>query len=148
MNHPTESRPLTRTEPWADYQRQVAGAREARIGKENVGPEGEDERIWADSLHLDPDTVVAAEAKYVNKPGQGLYEGKVPPRMQDFLLRDFDREMHRYAQAIRDPDNPVGRLRIIASTAEAARFLEDRARRILGPAIDLQVRYTSPKGQP
>lgn len=148
MSDPLTSRAFTRTQPWGDYQRQVAGHREARLGKKDVGPQHEDERIWADSLHLDPDTVVAAEAKYVSSPGRSLYEGQVPPALREVLLADFDFEMDRYAKVIADPDNPVGRLRIIASTQAAADFLGARARRILGPGIDLQVRYVPSKGHP
>jgi hypothetical protein len=56
--------------------------------------------------------------------------------------------MRRYGELLKDPDNPIGRVRIIASTQTAAAFLESRARSILGPQADLQVRYTSEKGHP
>jgi hypothetical protein len=39
-------------------------------------------------------------------------------------------------------------LRLIASTQAAADFLGARARQILGPTIDLDVRYIPVKGQP
>lgn len=82
---------------------------------------------------MDPDTVVAAEAKFVSRPGRSLYEGDLPPTLADELLVPFDSEMTRYRAVIRDPDNPVRRLRLIASSPKAAEFLGARARRILGP---------------
>lgn len=54
-------------------------------------------------------------------------------------MKQFDGEMERYGQPIRATDTPVGRLRIAASTDQAAEFLGQRARRILGPDIDLDV---------
>lgn len=130
---------MTSDAPWAEYQRQVAGPKEVRLGKG-------DDVIWADGLTTDPDTVVVAEAKRVKNAGSGMYEGKVPPRILDRLFRGFDDEMRRYGELLKDPDNPVSRVRIIASTQAAAAFLEARARSILGPQADLQVRYTPVKG--
>jgi hypothetical protein len=129
------------SEPWADYQRQVVGPKEVKLGKG-------DDVIWADGLDVDPDTVVVAEAKRVKNAGSGMYEGKVPPKILDRLFRGFDDEMRRYGELLKDADNPIGRLRIIASTQAAASYLEARARSILGPQADLQVRYTPEKGHP
>ncbi|MCD5315020.1 hypothetical protein [Kineosporia babensis] len=52
--------------------------------------------------------------------------------------------MVRYRNVVMDPENPIGRLRIIASTAAAADFLGRRARQILGPDVDLDVRHVEP----
>jgi hypothetical protein len=92
-------------------------------------------------LAVDPDTIVAVEAKFVINPGRSLHEGKAPA----FLWRDFDGELARYAKVVRHPDNPVGRLRIVANTRAAADVLGARARRILGDDIDIDVRY-EPEG--
>lgn len=132
---PDRTKPVTSPEAWAIYQRRVTGATEVQLG------EGDNE-IWADGLQVDPDTVVVAEAKYVIKPERSMYEGRVSPRLIERLFRDFDDEMRRYGQLIKDPGNPVRRLRIIASTQAAADYLGARARRILGPDIDIDVRYT------
>jgi len=83
-----------------------------------------------------------AEGKYVGTPGRSMYEGKAPPAMLDFLLADFDSEMNRYRHLVEDPHNPVSRVRIITNTQDGADFLRQRARRLLGPAIDLDVRHT------
>jgi len=88
-----------------------------------------------------------AEAKYVSNPERSMYEGHLPPALVDRLFIRFDSEMERYRWLVEDPDNPISRVRIIASTRAAADFLRTRARRILGPTIDLQVRHT-PKGKP
>lgn len=81
--------------------------------------------------------MVAVDAKYVLDPGssKAMYEGKRP----DFLMRDFDREMKRYARVVRDTANPVSRIRIVTNTELAGGFLGDRARRILGEDVDLTV---------
>jgi hypothetical protein len=114
----------------------VTGDREVLLG------EG-DGAIWADGLQIDPDAVVVAEAKFIESPGRSsMYEGKTPPGMADRLMLGFDREIQRYGALVRSPDNPVRRLRIITSTQAAADFLGARARKILGPTIDLDVRHT------
>jgi hypothetical protein len=101
--------------------------------------------IWADGLHVDADAVVAAEAKFVSRPGRSLYEGDLPPALAEELLVPFDSEMRRYGAVIRDPNNPVSRLRLIASTPQAAEFLGARARSILGPGIDLRIVHSRPE---
>lgn len=117
------------------YQLRTAGPDEIRL----VTPHGNQE-IWADGLHVDPDgVVVVVDAKHVRSPGRSLYEGTVPDRMVDQLIRGFDGEMERYAAVIRDPGNPVSRLRLFTSTPEAVEFLTARARRLLGPDIDVDV---------
>jgi hypothetical protein len=114
----------------------VAGDREVLLG------EGDD-AIWADGLQIDPDAVVVAEAKFIESPGRNsMYEGDMPPGMVDRLLRGFDREIQRYGVLVNSPENPVRRLRIITSTPAAADFLGARARKILGPDIDLDLRHT------
>lgn len=75
-----------------------------------------------------------------------MYEGRAPRATADVLLRDFDDEMERYGAVLSDPSNPVTRLRIITSTRAAADYLGARARRMLGPGIDLDVRHTDPAG--
>ena len=62
--------------------------------------------------------------------------------MLDFLLADFDSEMNRYRRLVEDPSNPVSRVRIITNTEDGADYLRQRARRLLGPTIDLDVRHT------
>jgi len=123
------------------YQRAVAGDPEVSL----ECSERPRDIIWADGLAIDPDTVVAIEAKYVVRPGRAIHEGTAPTFMQERGLRDFDGEMERYAQAIRYTGNPVGRLRLVTSTQAAAEFLGARARRILGDDIDLDVRH-EPEG--
>ena len=124
-------RTINNNEPYADYQRRVAGPEEYRLRSSTDDP------IWADSVHIDPDGVVAVDAKYVKQPGtpSSMYEGTSP----EFLLREFDGEMPRYGAVIRDPANPVARLRIITNTDKAAEFLSSRARTLLGPDIDIEV---------
>lgn len=122
---------------WLAYQQKHAGPREVRL--RGVGPGGREREIFADGLHVDKDSVVAAESKWVENPARSSFQGDFPPKVQDMMMKDFDDEMFRYAAVIRDPSNPVGRLRIITSTEPAARYLLARARRILGDDIDLQV---------
>ena len=125
-------------EPGA-YQRRVAGPDEVRLN-----PNDEKHRIWADGITLDPDMVAAVEAKYVVEPGpQSMYEGmgRRTPAVQEMLMKEFDREMRRYGVALADPSTPVGRLRIVTNTPEAAQYLGDRARTLL-PDVDLQVVVT------
>src|SRR5690348_4611458 len=79
----------------------------------------------------------------LNRPNEAACtKEKIPPGMADRLLLGFDREIQRYGALVRNPDNPVRRLRIITSTQAAADFLGARARKILGPTIDLDVRHT------
>lgn len=118
--------------PWLQYQRRTAGPEEYRLG--TVG-----KRIWVDSVQLDPDAVVAAEAKYVGSPGSSVYEGNAPKWLVDEAMEDFDSEMRRYKAVIEDESNPIARLRLYANTPKATEFLEARARTILGENIDLHV---------
>jgi hypothetical protein len=85
---------------------------------------------------VDPDTVVAMEAKYVVKPSSSSYEGDFP----EFMLFKFDREMVRYRGVLEDGVNPVTRLRLVTNTERAAEFLEARARETLGPDVDFVVK--------
>ena len=55
------------------------------------------------------------------------------------LPSDFDREMVRYAGVVRHDANPVERIRLVTNTGQAARFLTQRARKILGRELDLDV---------
>lgn len=50
--------------------------------------------------------------------------------------------MNRYRHLVEDPSNPVSRVRIITNTQDGADYLRQRARRLLGPTIDLDVRHT------
>lgn len=129
------TKPVTSTKDWANYQRRTTGPVEVKLG------EGK-KTVWADGLQVDPDAAVVAEAKYVGAPGRSLYEGKAPPAMLDFLLADFDSEMNRYRHLVEDPSNPISRVRIITNTQDSAEFLRQRASRLLGPTIDLDVRHT------
>lgn len=95
----------------------------------------------ADGVGFDPDTVVAIEAKYVEQPNRSMYEGKAPAYMEGQLFRTFDREMRRYGAVIRHSGNPVGRLRIVASTQAAADYLGVRARRLIGNGVDIEVQF-------
>lgn len=117
---------------WVGYQRAHAGDYEVLLISASGKP------VWADGLVLDAETnVVAVDAKFVDKPNQrSMYEGGRP----EFLLRDFDAEMVRYAGVIANTDNPVSELRIVASTEKAAEFLGARARDIMGPDVSLNVR--------
>ncbi|MGH4000761.1 MAG: restriction endonuclease fold toxin-2 domain-containing protein, partial [Pseudonocardiaceae bacterium] len=118
--------------PEYDFQRKHAGSDTVRLQADFGKTE-----IVADGLHVDPDDVVAVDAKYVLKPGspKSMYEGKRP----DFLMRDFDREMKRYSRVVQDTANPVSRIRIVTNTDLAGEFLGDRARRMLGEDVDLTV---------
>lgn len=137
---PNHTRKLTSTTPWADFQRLHAGDEEVKL-KTSDGRND----IWADGVSLDPDRIVAVEAKYVANPGRSIYEGAVAQPLLDKLLEDFDREMRRYGAIVRDHGNPVARLRLVASTERAGQFLGERARRILGSDIDIEVQVR-PKG--
>ena len=130
---PEHTRNVPGSRPADEYQRSVVGDPEVRLGRI------EHERIWADGVGVDPDKVVALEAKYVANPARSIYEGRGPAFMQEKLMEQFDGEMHRYADVIRSGETPVGRLRILTNTPGAAEYLGARARRILGPEIDLQV---------
>ena len=124
---------VTGGEPGA-YQRRVAGPDEVRLNPDDV-----DDRIWADGMSVDPDKVVAVEAKFVVDPGpKSMYEGARPAAVQELLMKNFDDEMRRYGVALADPATPVGRLRIVTSTDAAAQYLGDRARGLL-PGADVQV---------
>ena len=128
------SRPIRGNGPAADYQRDVAGDTEVRLN-----PDDAENRIWADGVTVDADKVVAVEAKYVGRPGASPYEGTRPPAIQEMLMKDFDRELRRYAVALADPKTPVERLRIVTNTKDAAVYLQERAAGLLPPETDLQV---------
>jgi len=81
---------------------------------------GGETEIWADGLLVDEDAVVA-EAKFVTGSGRRMYEGHSSPNAQ-FLLRPFDREIERYGQILRDPDNPVRRLRLVTARRSRPSF--------------------------
>lgn len=118
--------------PAYDYQRAHAGDVQVQLRTHDDSVE-----ILADGLHVDPDKVVAVDAKYVVHPdsGRSVYEGGRP----EFLYKEFDDEMRRYAAVVRDPENPVDRVRIVTNTDKAARYLAERASRILGPDVELDV---------
>jgi hypothetical protein len=131
---PAHTQAVPSDQPWARYQRTHAGDLEVRL--ETDDPE---DKIWADGLVVDPDNVVAVEAKYVTRPDSSMYEGNVPAFMLDRLFRDFDREMERYGNVARHQANPVDRIRIVTNTDAAARFLGERARGVIGPDVGLEV---------
>lgn len=124
-------RPIYSSEDWAAYQARVAGDQEIRL----ITPAGE--RVWADGVRVDPDEVVALDAKFVEKPGgKSLYEGRAP----DFVLNDFAAELRKYAQVIGDPRNPVGRLNVITSTPQARDFLTTWAAQKMQPWLPAGVK--------
>jgi hypothetical protein len=136
--NPNRRDTVTGGEPGA-YQRRVAGPDEVLLN-----PDLDKQAIWADGISLDPDMVVAVEAKYVVEPGpQSMYEGagRRPRAVQEMLMRNFDTEMHRYGLALADPATPVGRLRIVTNTDAAAQYLGERARTLL-PHADVQIVVT------
>jgi hypothetical protein len=128
---PTHLERETHAGPEYDFQRRYAGEYQVKLRI----PDGT--QIKADGLTVDPDTVVALDTKYVVAPGGGrqLYEGGRP----EFMYRQFDHEMERYAKVLREVSNPVSRLRLITNSERAAEFLAARARKILGDGIDLVV---------
>lgn len=127
---------------WADFQRRHAGEHEIRLTTDDP-----DDAIWADGIAVDPDTVVAVEAKFVDKPSRSMYEGKVSQPMLDVLLVRFDNEVKRYGKVIRHGDNPVSRLRLVVSTEAGGAYLGARARRLLGDDIDLDVQVRTEGGK-
>lgn len=129
LNGP-DAHPQTSLEPWADYQRRVAGDWEVDL-------RGGGEQIRADGVAVDPDAVVAVDAKFTGSPGSSPYTGTAPPQMLDRLLRDFDDEVRRYGLVMADSSNPVARLNIVANTPESVAFLSARAERILGDGFDV-----------
>lgn len=135
---PKHTKAVTSDEPWARYQRARVGDVEVEL--QTAEP---DSTIWADGLEIDPDTVVVVEVKYVTRPDRSLYEGKVPARMLEVMLHPFDDEMERYASVVQHNANPVERIRLVTSTDAAARFLGERARKILGEDIDLDIQVWS-----
>ena len=135
---PEHTKPVKSDKPWARYQRACVGDVEVELQTAEPGS-----TIWADGLEIDPDTVVVVEVKYVSRLDRSLYEGNVPPRMLEVMLRPFDREMYRYASVVQHNANPIERIRLVTSTDAAARFLGERARRILGEDIDLDIQVWS-----
>ena len=129
-----DAHPQATAADWADYQRQVAGDTEFTL-------RGGGRRVNADGVTLDPDTVVALEAKYTGNPLNSPYNGAASRFMLDRLLADFDGEIVRYGAVMDDAGNPVTRLRIVTSDPAAAPFLEARARAILGDGLDVVGEY-------
>src|SRR5204862_345121 len=68
-----------------------------------------------------------------------LDAGQAPAPLAERLLAPFDDEMRRYATVIRDPHNPVTRLRLVVGSPPAAHLLGGRARGILGADLDMIV---------
>jgi hypothetical protein len=122
---PERAKPKTNAGPAYDFQRAYAGQPEIELHAEGGIV------IWADGLHVDPDGIVAAEAKHVSKPERSPHIGRMPYGQKENDRR-FDNEVDRYTAVIRDPSNPVGRLRIITNDREAADYLAARARRVMG----------------
>lgn len=131
---PEHRQQVRSTADWAAFQRRHAGDFEIKLTTADGAA-----TIWADGLTIDPDKVVAIEAKFVTDPPRSMYEGRAPDRVLERLLRGFDEEMSRYGDVIRDQANPVARLRLVVNTEAAARFLGARAQRFLGADIDLDV---------
>ncbi|WP_147681517.1 hypothetical protein [Actinomyces ruminicola] len=114
------------------YQHRVLGTDVERVIPTGVG----DETIIADAVTADGNLAIAFDTKYTKGGSGSLYEGGRP----EFLYKDFDREIRRYGQAIRNPNNPLGGLTIVTNTDKAAEFLGQRARSILGPDFPLIIR--------
>lgn len=114
---------------WADYQRRVAGPLEVDLYGDGI-------KIRADGVAVDPDAVVAVDAKFQTSPSSP-YIGTADPRVLDMMLSQFDDEVRRYGLVIDDPSNPVARLRIVANTPEAVEFMTARARGVLGDGYDV-----------
>jgi len=141
LAEPGRTRRIKTDKEWAEYQREQSDPEVYVWGADR------EEGVWADGLEVDPDTVVVVEAKFVDNPKRSMYEGTVyPPALLDKLLEKFDKEIERYGAVIRHAGNPVGRLRLVASTEAAGRFLGDRARRILGSHVDLDVQVRKKGG--
>jgi len=85
--------------------------------------------VWADGLRYDPSTGgVVADAKFVDDPGQSMYEGtdNASPEVREMMWGKFDNEIKQYAAAINDPNNPITRLEIITSTPAAQANIKAR----------------------
>jgi hypothetical protein len=96
--------------------------------------------IPSDGLSLAPDGVAMVEAIHLHPAGAPLlYEGQAPPMLAERLLAPFDDEMRRYATVLRDPHNPVSRLRLVVASQLAGNLLGRRAREILGHDLDLLI---------
>jgi hypothetical protein len=96
--------------------------------------------VPVDGLHLAADGVATLEAIRIHPGSSGLlYEGQAPTAFADRLLAPFDDEMRRYATVIRDPRNPVARLRLVVGSARAGEVLGERARQVVGQDLDLEV---------
>lgn len=132
--HPAKGPP---GEPWFQYQVAHTGPTEFQLG--TVSPTGTTIERWADGLTIDPDGIAALDAKFVKNPGDNsMFEGRAG-FMQERLMKEFDDQMADYAAIVRDPDNPVSRVRIVASTPESVTYLSERARAVMGGDVDLQV---------
>jgi hypothetical protein len=84
-------------------------------------------------------SVVGSDDEFVEVEGRCLDLVFGPECGVDLMFRGFDREMERYANIVRHEGNPVERLRLVTNTEAAAGFLGERARRIIGDDIDLDV---------
>lgn len=129
-----DARYQTSQEPWADYQRRVVGDPEVTL-------RGGGERVNADGIGVDPDAIVALDAKHIGNPAASPYDGTAPQFMMDRLLEGFDSELSRYGAVVLDEANPVQRLRIVTSDPSAVPFLQARAQQVLGDQIDVVVEY-------
>lgn len=135
----------TNESPAYDYQRHQAGAPEIRLFSRTEDP------IWCDGIHVDSDGVIAVDAKYVGKPDRSPHAGRMamPPGAQERYNREFDYEIERYVAVLRDPENPVERLRIITNNEHSAEYLGARARNVMGrDAERLDVRIDTSIGLP
>ena len=96
--------------------------------------------VQADGLSLASDGAVMLESTHLHRSGAAmLYQGDVPAVLAERLFTPFDDEMRRYATVIRDPHNPVTRLRLVVGSEPAAGVLGVRAREILGPDLDMLI---------
>ncbi len=128
-NLPTRTNPPTT--PAYQYQHRVLGTDVERHISSGIGDE-----IWADSITTDGRGITMAwDAKYTESGPRALYEGHAPK----FIIKKFDAEIVKYREVINSPSNPVSQLNLVTNTPEAATYLGNRARKVLGPNITLTV---------
>ena len=126
---PTRTHPPTT--PAYQYQHRVLGTDVERQISSGIGDE-----IWADSITTDGRGITMAwDAKYTESGPRALYEGRAPK----FIIKKFDAEIVKYREVINSPSNPVSQLNLVTNTPEAATYLGNRARKALGPNINLTV---------
>ena len=126
---PTRTHPPTT--PAYQYQHRVLGTDVERQISSGIGDE-----IWADSITTDGRGITMAwDAKYTESGPRALYEGHAPK----FIIKKFDAEIVKYREVINSPSNPVSQLNLVTNTPEAATYLGNRARKALGPNINLTV---------